>query len=203
MMATFFLNTTFACCSGAITILVYNYFHQERNEVLFFYGNSMDKCNIHSPISTISKSTLKDINCSVCNLQKIIGWLNEAKETLDICMYMLTHKLLIDTVFNAYKRGVRVRLIINSESFNNTWEMSLAGIKVQQNTNNDFLMHHKFIIIDNNKVILGSLNWTASSINNNWENVYISNERVLVNAFRQEFQRLLKQFDNITNVSNF
>lgn len=176
------------CCTSALTYILYNYFNRERNEVLFFYGNQS--------ISDSQKCIQNNCKCSTCNLHTIIGWLNGAKKTLDICMYMLSHELLTKVVIDAHKRGVCVRLITNEDNVKSTWRMGIMGIakKIKNHPYSNKLMHHKFIIIDNKKCILGSLNWTNSGIRNNWENIFITNERKLIDPYIQEFQRLWRQF---------
>lgn len=129
-------------------------------------------------------------------MYKIIGWLNESQRTLDICMYMLSYDLFANVIIDAHKRGVKVRLILNEDNVNTTWKLGIMGInkKVKRKIYDKNLMHHKFIIIDNKKVILGSLNWTRMGVRNNWENTFLSNDCKLVDPFIQEFQRLWNEF---------
>ncbi|XP_060865827.1 uncharacterized protein LOC132941694 [Metopolophium dirhodum] len=186
---------TLACCSAAFTTLLYNYFNQEETEVLFFYG-TLPLCNLHRNITTIT-TTIQNNECFECKLSIIIGWLNKSKRTLDVCMYMLNNELLSNAVIDAYKRGVKVRIILNEDDLQTTWKMGNIGIskRVNKGKSHENLMHHKFVIIDNKKVILGSLNWTKMSVRANWENIFITNNCELVNPFRQEFLRLWKQFN--------
>lgn len=191
---------TLACCSAGLTALLYNYYHQEETEVLFFYG-TLPICNFHRNVTltTANQNLIVNQNneCFECKLNMIIGWLDKTKKTLDICMYMLNHELLSNAVIDAHKRGIKVRIILNEDNIKTTWKMGNIGIskRVNKGKYNKNLMHHKFVIIDNEKVILGSLNWTTVSVRANWENVFITNNCELVNPFRQEFQRLWKQFN--------
>jgi len=187
-------SITLAGCSAAFTTLLYNYFHQEETEVLFFYG-TMPICNFHRNLATIT-TPIQNNECFKCKLNIIIGWLNKTKKTLDICMYMLNQELLANAVIDAHKRGVIVRIILNEDNLEFTWKLGNMGIskRVKKGNLNDNLMHHKFVIIDNKKVILGSMNWTIKSVRANWENSFITNNCELVNPFRQEFQRLWKLF---------
>jgi len=132
----------------------------------------------------------------MCKVDIIIGWINETKKTLDICMYMFNCELFSNAIISAHKRGVLVRLIVNEDFVRTTWKMGEIGIskKVKKSPSLDNLMHHKFVIIDNNKIILGSLNWTIMAIRKNWENIFITNDRRLVDPFRQEFEQLWTTF---------
>lgn len=181
-------------CSTLLTTLIYKYLYKEQNEVIFFNGIQLycdNHCGIQTAINTRSEN-----ECSKCKVYKIMEWLNETKKTLDICMYHFNHKLLLNAVIDAHKRGVRIRLIINSDN-NDTWEMSIVGIakKVKKQDSLGMIMHHKFLVIDNKKVISGSLNWTTSGTRTNWENVFISNNYTLVESFKKQFQYLWTQFE--------
>ena len=51
-------------------------------------------------------------------------------------------------------------------------------------------MHHKFIVIDDQIVITGSLNWNGSSIENNTENIIVIESAQLAWEFAEEFRRI-------------
>lgn len=52
------------------------------------------------------------------------------------------------------------------------------------------LMHHKFAIIDREVILTGSTNWTMQALHGNWDNVIITNQRVFVEPFVKEFDRM-------------
>ena len=56
-------------------------------------------------------------------------------------------------------------------------------------------MHHKFAIIDGRCLVNGSFNWTRQAVTGNNENVLITSDGNLVQAFQVEFNRLWKQFN--------
>jgi len=186
------MNIAVACSSALATTLLYNYFHQECNEVIFFYGQQ-PYCDYHRNLTTV-KNIHGTSKCSICKVYKIIELLSKAQTTLDVCMYMLTYDLLTNALINAHKRGVRIRLILDEDNVGVTWKMGIMGIAKRIKRNPSCLMHHKFIIIDNKNVISGSMNWTYMGVHRNWENIFISNDRKLVDPFSREFQRLWKRF---------
>lgn len=185
-------NVAVACCTAAVTTLVYNHFHKEEQEAIFFYGNQ-SCCDYHrGNITTVD--TLQHNECSLCKINKIIEWLSKAKKTLSVCIYSLTNRQLANAIIDAHKRGVLVRVIVNDNRV--TWDVVTAGIPKRTNIYNSHnqLMHHKFFIIDSKYVILGSLNWTDTSVRHNWDHIFVSNEQELVNPFMKEFQNLWTQF---------
>lgn len=56
-------------------------------------------------------------------------------------------------------------------------------------------MHHKFVIIDNNILITGSINWTMTAFFGNFENIMVTNEAALVKPFADEFERIWTMLD--------
>lgn len=185
----------FACACAVLADIWYNYYCREQTEVIFFHGRR-PHCDLHRQKPSALSSLNRD--CPMCKIYKIIGWLNETKKTLDICMYSLSNDLLTDAIINVHKRGVRVRIIVNEDNITSTWKLGSMGIakKVKpMQYNEDMLMHHKFIIIDDKKVILGSMNWTVKAVRVNWENVFLTNQWQIVDPFRQEFKILWTQFD--------
>jgi hypothetical protein len=55
-----------------------------------------------------------------------------------------------------------------------------------------YIMHHKFCIIDSSKVITGSYNWTIKARRYNKENIVYIEEENIVNEFISEFENLFK-----------
>lgn len=55
-------------------------------------------------------------------------------------------------------------------------------------------MHHKFCIIDDSKLLNGSLNWSVQGVRSNQENVMITNDPALVRPFRAAFDSLWRSY---------
>lgn len=72
-------------------------------------------------------------------------------------------------------------------------EMARAGIPVRHDRNAAH-MHHKYSIVDQRTVLNGSFNYTRQAVLGNQENVVISSNPALVNAFAQQFEKLWAQF---------
>lgn len=47
------------------------------------------------------------------------SYLNRAEQSLDVCMYIMTCELLSNTIVNAYRRGVVVRIIMDGRMAGN------------------------------------------------------------------------------------
>ena len=57
-------------------------------------------------------------------------------------------------------------------------------------------MHHKFAIVDGQKLISGSFNWTMQAVMGNKENVIVTEDPDIVEPFKEEFQRLWEEMKN-------
>lgn len=68
--------------------------------------------------------------------------------------------------------------------------LSVYGAKTRKVDLKRGSMHHKFIIVDNARLLTGSYNFTNDAENNNYENVIITDIPEIVTAYREEFNRL-------------
>ncbi len=92
------------------------------------------------------------------------------------------------------QRGVRLEIIINDDVINaknnnHIYDLIQRGAsihKIKMPTLRQY-MHNKFCIIDERKVLSGSYNWSQNA-NKNFENIMITDERLVVKKFISEFQ---------------
>ena len=61
-------------------------------------------------------------------------------------------------------------------------------------------LHHKFIIVDGETVVSGSLNWTMQSFFGNYENVLLITEKGIVSDFQNQFEKLWECFPPATSI---
>ena len=68
------------------------------------------------------------------------------------------------------------------------------GIQVRHD-GTTFFMHHKFAVIDKKTLINGSFNWTRAAITGNFENLLITDDTHVVQAYLRQFEKLWTQYD--------
>jgi len=123
----------------------------------------------------------------------IIEQLNKAGESIDIAMYYFTDRNLANAVIDAYNRGVKVRIYLDKDQkeaqYSKSRYLTKQGITIRY-SNNPYIMHHKFAVIDSEVVITGSYNWTASAGEMNNENLLVIRDPPLASRYKQEFYRL-------------
>ncbi|XP_076240295.1 mitochondrial cardiolipin hydrolase zuc isoform X2 [Calliopsis andreniformis] len=166
-------------------------------EVMFF-TKELSECRWHSTYRNMSVTCPKD-GCPVQHMKRLTNYLNRAKQTLDVCMYMLTCESLSKAIVDAHKQGILVRIIMDQRMVANDASQAIIfhnnGIVVRMQEG-DELMHHKFVIVDGNILITGSTNWTMSAFFGNFDNILVTNEHSLVKPFMEEFEKLWKTFEN-------
>jgi len=123
----------------------------------------------------------------------IIEELNSAQESIDIAMCYFTDRHLANAIIDAHKRGVRVRVYLDENQkkakYSKSSYLAKQGLSIRY-SNNPYLMHHKFAVIDEELVITGSYNWTAYAGERNNENLLVIRDPPLVTRYEQEFTRL-------------
>lgn len=87
----------------------------------------------------------------------------------------------------------QVCIIFMSFSITCTCVSFTAGIAVRTD-NSSFFMHHKFVIIDNKRLLNGSFNWTRQAITGNQENLLVTSDSQLVCLYKEKFSELWRQY---------
>ncbi|GAB6025933.1 hypothetical protein CHUAL_011902 [Chamberlinius hualienensis] len=167
--------------------------------IAIFFPESIHPCRFY-----YKDGYCRRTNCEYSHnaklLTSLINYLEYAKSSLDICVYMITSHELLSALFRIHKRGVEIKVITDGtfgdEDRTRIKELRAEGIAVRCNLpETKLLMHHKFAIVDNNILINGSFNWTWQAIIGNHENLFITSNKVNVVPYVNEFQRLWKEFE--------
>ncbi|KFM74166.1 Mitochondrial cardiolipin hydrolase, partial [Stegodyphus mimosarum] len=150
---------------------------------------------------TVCGRICRDQNCSAVHketsLSVLINILKLSKQTVDVCVYMITCSMLAEALVDCQKKGLMVRVITEERNSGEEGEvfgsqigkLRSSGISVRCRSSS-FWMHHKFLIADNEILVNGSFNWTNQAVMGNYENLIITSEQHLVQPFVSEFQRL-------------
>jgi len=108
-------------------------------------------------------------------------------------MYVFTDKEIADSLIDAQKRGVKVRVYLDRSQIESSYSVSRfliqKGIKVRISSNN-YIMHNKFAIIDKRLLLTGSCNWTFSANNRNDENLLVIDNPEVIARYQQQFENL-------------
>ncbi|MGL4668626.1 MAG: phospholipase D-like domain-containing protein [Saezia sp.] len=129
--------------------------------------------------------------------RKIIALCQNAKHSIDICVFTISDNHLSEQIIKAHRRGVKVRIITDDEKqYDAGSDIQLlqeAKIPLRMDESKHH-MHHKFALFDAHILLNGSFNWTASASDYNAENLLTSNNPTLVNLYLKEFEKLWKAY---------
>ncbi|MBI2742526.1 MAG: hypothetical protein HYX48_01245 [Chlamydiales bacterium] len=104
-------------------------------------------------------------------LERTLELLNQAKKSIYVAMFTLTHPELTRALIEAHARGVDVRVAVDHYTAEGA---SLPMLKALQNAGvplylsaGQQLFHHKWALIDSSTLLLGSANWTQAAFARN------------------------------------
>jgi hypothetical protein len=122
----------------------------------------------------------------------IVATLAKAVTTLDVAMYQLTRRELVDAIVAAANRGVVVRVIVDPEMSALTYqplykEMLAAGCQVKID-HRHHIFHDKVAVIDGATTINGSFNWTDNAELKNAENLLATHDAAIAAAYANNFE---------------
>lgn len=104
-------------------------------------------------------------------LNQLLKIIKEAKKSIYIAMFTLTHPVIIQSLIDAHRRNVDVKIAVDhytaqGASFKAIETCRREGIPVLLSRGQQ-LFHHKWAIIDYSKFIVGSTNWTKTAFTKN------------------------------------
>lgn len=124
---------------------------------------------------------------------QIIPLVNNAQKYIYIPAFLITHKDLSDSLINASKRGVSVKIILDAtNTHTNSSKMKILrqnGIQVKTE-NFAGKLHSKSIIIDDLYTLIGSMNFSRSGESLNDENLIIIKDHDISLFYKTFFQYL-------------
>lgn len=114
-----------------------------------------------------------------------------AHTTIDLAIYQFDLQVLSDALLRAQARGVRLRVVTDSDSLNMDGIVALvkAGVPVMPDQR-QAIMHDKFAVIDGAAVWTGSMNYTFNDAYRNDNNVIAIQSPELAQNYTHEFEKL-------------
>lgn len=121
----------------------------------------------------------------------LIAGINRAQKSVDIAIYNLTLPGIRDALLAAHKRGVQVRIVMESEAMDKAVPRSLqaAGIPIVGDQH-EGLMHNKFTIIDGEEVWTGSMNYTSTSFYSDFNNLVRIRSAKIASDYEVNFEEM-------------
>ena len=128
-------------------------------------------------------------------LQKHIEKLIKTSQSnIDIAMYNFGHKGFSKLLNKSVKNGVDVSVVFDEKKVKTDKKSRYNYLK--EKGVNCFIankkMHIKMAIFDDKTVMIGSLNWSEASFEDNYEIIYITDDKKVVNKSKKIFIDLKK-----------
>jgi len=128
----------------------------------------------------------------------IVRELESTASTLDLAIREITSLEIAQVLAKARQRGVKVRVIADSKQAN--MRTSKITYLIQQGIlvkvlggKEKGMMNHRFVILDGDRVLTGSFDWSEASLKWNYEDILIIHESEAVAAYQKEFDRLWRE----------
>jgi phosphatidylserine/phosphatidylglycerophosphate/cardiolipin synthase-like enzyme len=117
--------------------------------------------------------------------------IDSARLSVDVAIYSLTLNSIRNALIRAHKRGVRVRMVMESDNMDSSAVQKIkdAGIPILGDRR-EGLMHDKFAVIDNSEVWMGSMNFTVSGTYADNNNLMRIRSVKMAENYAKEFEEM-------------
>lgn len=146
-------------------------------------------------------------NCDTLVCKRLVEEINSSNSTIDMALYGVgDQKAVIEALRMAKKRGVVIRAVVDysknqDSTYPKTKEFSEEFSAVVDKTSS--LMHNKFFIFDNKKVITGSTNLSSTGTGGYNANIFlVINSGIIANTYKQEFDQMFNSKFSIKKIEN-
>jgi phosphatidylserine/phosphatidylglycerophosphate/cardiolipin synthase-like enzyme len=121
----------------------------------------------------------------------LVAALDQARLSVDVAAYSLDLWSIRDALINAHKRGVVVRMVMESDDMDNQEVQQImdAGIPIIGDQQQG-LMHNKFIVMDRMDVWTGSMNYTSSGVYKDNNNLIHIRSSQVAKDYSNEFDQM-------------
>lgn len=111
------------------------------------------------------------LNGAECENQ-LVELIEKSKDYIDVSVYSINNKKLVEALISAHRRGVKVRILTDkvqaAGKSSRIWDLIAEGIPLRVHTHKR-IMHTKVAIYDGLSVSSGSFNWTEPAVHKNEE----------------------------------
>ncbi|OHD14159.1 MAG: hypothetical protein A2Y41_05495 [Spirochaetes bacterium GWB1_36_13] len=131
---------------------------------------------------------------------EILPLVSQAKKRIMIFAFSFTDRLLMETLFNLHQnQNIEIKIWLDQSQYQSNYnsagrrieKLKQAGIQIKITQKPDGLLHHKMIAIDDQVLIIGSLNFSNNAVTSNDENFLIlKNASSLIDEFEKEAARI-------------
>ncbi len=145
---------------------------------------------------------------------KIVEAINSANSDIEVATMLITRSTLASPIANKATQGLFVGVVVNdtSDAASKFPYQILAGALTPGQklfvNNQPGIMHHKYMIVDQNnpgsdpQMVVGSHNWSASANSRNDENTLIIHSAAITNIYFQEWVMRYRENGGVVVITN-
>ncbi len=110
-----------------------------------------------------------------------------SRETIFLAMYNFSYKSIAKDLIKASKQGVKITILLDKEKVEDDSEIydMLKDANIDVRTVDDRKMHLKMMLFDKKLAMIGSLNFTKKSFEENFDFVYFSKDYKLLEKLKE------------------
>lgn len=119
--------------------------------------------------------------------------IENARISVDLAVYSMSLNSIRDALLNAHRRGVQVRIVMESDNLERDVPRRLAEKGLPMiGDRREGLMHNKFVIIDRSEVWIGSMNFTTSGAYDDNNNLVRIRSMKMAENYLAEFNEMFE-----------
>lgn len=140
--------------------------------------------------TTILKASFKNIKTS------IIECIQNSKHEIKIAVAWFTNKEILGELIERLDNGVNVSILISDDKINLRLDKDPfirhgGEIRIIPSEHYKFL-HEKFAIFDNEKILMGSYNYTYNAEYKNYESIIITDNKGVIKQYTVRFKKIIE-----------
>lgn len=123
----------------------------------------------------------------------ILAMIDSAERTIVVAQFTFTLRVLADAIGQAIRRGVKVRVLLDQmqSQVRGSMIVYLKALEAEVRVDKEpGLMHLKYCIVDNARMVTGSFNWTKQATRLNRENLLVIEIPEIVKLHVQNFEEI-------------
>lgn len=176
------------------SILAITFLAVRAQDIKVYFNQSVDNTiSIYTDAQT--SAHLDDTICKLIDM---------ANTTLDIAVWNNGNDQIVNCINDAYDRGVQVRYITSSNAFNSALSGLNSNIPVLERNSGltSDVMHNKFIIVDEEYVLTGSMNFGDGAIFDDYNNIVWIHDIGMAITYILEFNEMWGSTGAAYNLTN-
>ncbi|HMV01650.1 MAG TPA: phospholipase D-like domain-containing protein [Chitinophagales bacterium] len=126
--------------------------------------------------------------------EHVVELINKTQKSLDVAIYAINNQQIIAAIEGAYKRGVKIRILVDRvQAFSNKekiLELKSYGLDIRIHSKNK-IQHNKFAVSDGMRMTTGSFNWTKPAQESNEENCLFIDDSQVIEQYKSRFSDYL------------